>query len=905
MGNSFGKEDAVDFNGEVELRHFTLLRCVGKGAFGKVRIVEKRDTKKLYALKYINKLQCIRMRAIQNIFRERAILEEINHPFVVNLKFAFQDDENMFMVLDLMMGGDLRYHMDRTASFSEAAIRVMAAEMCSAIAYLHSKNIVHRDLKPDNVLLDEDGHAHLTDFNIAVNYAERKHLKSHSGTHAYMAPEIFLDKGYLWQIDWWSLGILLYELFYGKRPFRGPNNDAVTQAILHDDLIFPPTNIANRQPVHISPEGQAFVASLLLRDPTVRLGCVLPGSQDIFSHPFFSEMNWNAVEGKAVKPVFVPDRDRPNFDATHDLEELLLEDNPLTYKPRKKKTVRSAAVTAAAQAHMAALTNGANGSLTPPNGSEKGRSTRGNSVNNGRVAALTNTGTKGVGTGTDGGGQQGSGSYNGSTNGAQAPTTNTNGAGANIPLPPSATNHHAYNQLSQKDKIALDLQFIEDNFKSFDATVYENYPGIIDSTTLRVGDPPPWVTEAGKSGPSDLNQMGPQPSPSISTNKSSQQLPMSAYNFDGDMLPQIANRNLSLSQDAGIHQQGKNVRKAVSGGNVRQGSSQPGSASQLAGDAVVMGSSSSSPGSFVSPGNGGKETSSSTPSLMAKLTRRVSRSGSASSAQAPMSNHSQTLSTSTSNPSLSSSYNANVPPVPKIPSQVANMVPIQPYPQNGHAVTQQAGGNGVRIDRTASSGIRTGPAQSQGPVYPSSYQLPANGRANISLSSPQLQRTGSSPVVSTNIPTTVVTAPVSASPNSSNSSNSSTPNLAFGGPVSNQKKQPQYQQRPQQQPQQPSQQQHQGHQAPVNASPSPPGSPSATPGALRGVATNAMRPRTMSASNSGPAAAYPSPPSSLSSGYSGPSRAVFKQSGTANVVPSVVMQQPQGQGHGQGQHQQP
>ncbi|KAJ3068516.1 hypothetical protein HK102_007153, partial [Quaeritorhiza haematococci] len=126
-----------------ELRHFNLLRCVGKGAFGKVRIVEKRDTKKLYALKYINKMQCLRMRATQNIFRERAILEEIDHPFIVNLRFAFQDDENMFFVLDLMMGGDLRFHLDRLGGFSEAQVRFMCAEVACALNYLHTHKIVH------------------------------------------------------------------------------------------------------------------------------------------------------------------------------------------------------------------------------------------------------------------------------------------------------------------------------------------------------------------------------------------------------------------------------------------------------------------------------------------------------------------------------------------------------------------------------------------------------------------------------------------------------------------------------------------------------------------------------------------------------------------------------------------
>ncbi|KAJ1544914.1 hypothetical protein HK405_008299, partial [Cladochytrium tenue] len=337
MGNTLGRDDGVDAASEVDLRHFTLLRCIGKGAFGKVRIVELRDTKRLYALKYINKMQCIKMRAIQNIFRERAILEELHHPLIVNLRFAFQDDENMFMVLDLMMGGDLRFHLDRIGGFSEPAARFIAAEVVCAISYLHANKIVHRDIKPDNVLLDSEGHAHLTDFNIAVKFDNRKYLKSHSGTMAYMAPEIFGDKGYLWQVDWWSFGIVLFELLYGKRPFRGQNNETLQAAIKTTPLHFHRHNQLNKQPMSLTPECTSFIAGLLERDASKRLGCGPTGVFEIFEHPWFKGFDWGALERKELRPVFVPDSDRPNFDATFDLEELLLDDQPLTHKPRRKK----------------------------------------------------------------------------------------------------------------------------------------------------------------------------------------------------------------------------------------------------------------------------------------------------------------------------------------------------------------------------------------------------------------------------------------------------------------------------------------------------------------------------------------------------------------------------------------
>jgi serine/threonine kinase 32 len=338
------------------------------------------------------------MHATQNILRERSILEELSHPLIVNLRFAFQDDENLFMVLDLMMGGDLRFHLDQVGGFREEVVKVWAAEVVCSVEYLHKHGIVHRDLKPDNskhsafllllglhlvllvihgtllthtkttpfcvylfslsaVLLDSQGHAHLTDFNIAVRYSTRKILTSHSGTLAYMAPEIFSDSGYSWQIDWWSFGIILYELYFGKRPFKGKDNDSLKEAICTEPLIFPTQNHAiSKAALTTSPEFISLLSCLLNRDPSQRLGCGLTGAQEIKQHPWFQFISnkidgsgqaktgtsnhldpWSLVESKSLKPLFVPDENAANFDAAHDLEELLLEEYPLTYRPRKNQ----------------------------------------------------------------------------------------------------------------------------------------------------------------------------------------------------------------------------------------------------------------------------------------------------------------------------------------------------------------------------------------------------------------------------------------------------------------------------------------------------------------------------------------------------------------------------------------
>ena len=181
-----------------------------------VCIVLKRDTKKLYAMKYMNKEKCLQKRAIRNVFNERKILESLQPSFIVNLWFAFQDEEDLFFVVDLMLGGDLRYHAQRSGAFSEDRIRLYTAELTLALVYIHSRNIIHRDIKPDNVLMDENGHVHLADFNVAASIRKGTLLYARAGTKPYMAPEILNKSGYNQKADWWSLGVCMYELLRGK-----------------------------------------------------------------------------------------------------------------------------------------------------------------------------------------------------------------------------------------------------------------------------------------------------------------------------------------------------------------------------------------------------------------------------------------------------------------------------------------------------------------------------------------------------------------------------------------------------------------------------------------------------------------------------------------------------------------
>ncbi|KAF9979135.1 hypothetical protein BGZ73_005303 [Actinomortierella ambigua] len=322
------------------LFQFKLLRVIGRGSFGKVRMVERRETSKTYALKYISKAQVIKMDAVKNVLRERQILETLDHIFVVNMRFAFQDDEYMYMCMDLMMGGDLRFHLNRKA-FGEDVVRFWVCELASAVTHLHSLGIVHRDIKPDNVLLDEYGHVHLTDFNIGCKLTpEKPVLTSQSGTVAYMAPEVFKGSGYGVAVDWWAVGIIFYEALYQKRPFQTENIADLKKAIQYQNIEYPEKEGVSRECV-------AAIRGFLNRDPNERLG-IRNGMNGIKYHPFFVagayrdnvENWWQLLETKQLRPLFKPSSEHNNFDATYDLEELLLDDEPLTYRSTRKRALR-------------------------------------------------------------------------------------------------------------------------------------------------------------------------------------------------------------------------------------------------------------------------------------------------------------------------------------------------------------------------------------------------------------------------------------------------------------------------------------------------------------------------------------------------------------------------------------
>ncbi|KAK9387767.1 kinase-like domain-containing protein [Lipomyces mesembrius] len=369
MGNTPTKENVDDPT--LSLQQFRLSGIIGRGAFGKVRIVQHKATKVEYALKYIRKDEIVKADSVRNIIRERRILEKLRHTFICNLRYSFQDFEYLYIVVDLMTGGDLRFHLSRR-SFTESAVRFWIAELACALHYIHAREIVHRDIKPENILLDAEGHVSLADFNVATQMPRRRHqydtrdnesgnlqtssevdsgkfmLHGKSGTLAYLAPEVYSEEGYGPALDWWSLGVVLYECIYARRPFPSAGQEELISQIRQASPKYYNTSPA------VSYEAQQAMKGLLKVVPETRLGAT--GMKAFFEEPFFEIYTREGLEAKEYAPVFVPSKDRPNFDATHELEELLLEDTPLEGRGgRSKKRTQAKGDISAAQLREAEL----------------------------------------------------------------------------------------------------------------------------------------------------------------------------------------------------------------------------------------------------------------------------------------------------------------------------------------------------------------------------------------------------------------------------------------------------------------------------------------------------------------------------------------------------------------------
>ncbi|KAK0487382.1 kinase-like domain-containing protein [Armillaria novae-zelandiae] len=303
------------YGGSLTVDDFELITVIGKGSFGKVMQVRKRDTSRIYALKTIRKAHIVHRNEITHTLAERLVLAQVNSPFIVPLKFSFQSEQKLYLVLAFVNGGELFHHLQREQRFNEERSRFYSAELLLALEHLHELDVVYRDLKPENILLDFTGHIALCDFGLCkLNMKANDKTNTFCGTPEYLAPEILNGHGYNKTIDWWTLGVLLYEMMSGLPPFYDEVTDKMYEKILRDPLVFGP---------EIGGEAKSILTGLLNRDPTQRLG--VNGADEIKKHPFFhNHIDFKKLAEKKIHPPYKPSVASPvdvsNFDTVFTTE---------------------------------------------------------------------------------------------------------------------------------------------------------------------------------------------------------------------------------------------------------------------------------------------------------------------------------------------------------------------------------------------------------------------------------------------------------------------------------------------------------------------------------------------------------------------------------------------------------
>ncbi|ORX44920.1 Pkinase-domain-containing protein [Hesseltinella vesiculosa] len=289
------------------LDQYTMKDTLGTGTFGRVYLAKDKLEQRTVAIKVLRKEDVVRLKQVEHINSERQVLSNLHFPFIVDLYCTFQDPERLYMVEEYVLGGELFRHLRRSGRYSNASARFYAAEIVLALDYMHSLDIIYRDLKPENILLDRDGHIKLTDFGFAKKVTDRTWTLC--GTPEYLAPEVIQSKGHGKAVDWWALGILIYEMLVGYPPFYDDNHFGIYEKILEAKL---------QLPAHLDASAKDLLKRLLVVDRTRRLGNLKGGADDIKLHPWFRGIDWLGLLTRTVRTPFEPnfahEEDTSNFD---------------------------------------------------------------------------------------------------------------------------------------------------------------------------------------------------------------------------------------------------------------------------------------------------------------------------------------------------------------------------------------------------------------------------------------------------------------------------------------------------------------------------------------------------------------------------------------------------------------
>ena len=277
------------------LEDFKHLKVLGQGSFGKVILVKNENNNKLYAMKILDKKFIVKKNQVSHTQTERVLLEKLKHPFIVRLNYAFQDSKRLYFLTEFLQGGELFFHLRKNSGYKEKAVRFYMSQILLALEYMHNNNYIYRDLKPENILIDKEGNIKLTDFGLSkILPEEQTTTYTMCGTAEYLAPEILFGKGYDKTCDWFSFGVVLFEMFCGYHPFKSKGQRIDPKIYLRKTYI----------PDKVGKNARDLIEKLFVSNPKKRLG--YNSADEVKNHPFFNGVDFDKVLRKEYKPPFIP-----------------------------------------------------------------------------------------------------------------------------------------------------------------------------------------------------------------------------------------------------------------------------------------------------------------------------------------------------------------------------------------------------------------------------------------------------------------------------------------------------------------------------------------------------------------------------------------------------------------------
>lgn len=309
--NGLSRNDSTDGGTEerkdYKLEDFEMVKTIGTGTFARVTLCREKTSRDYYALKILAIHDIIRLKQVEHVKNEKSILQDIQHPFLIKLNWCSKDKSFLYMLFPYVVGGELFSYLRSSGRFNSSTTLFYTAEIVTALEYLHSLNVIYRDLKPENLMLDQEGHLKIIDFGFAKRVTDRTWTLC--GTPEYLAPEIIQSKGHNRAVDWWALGILIYEMLAGYPPFFDDNPFGIYEKILSGKIDWPR---------HVDQIAKDLIKKLLVQDRNKRLGNLKNGTEDVKRHRWFKSLDWEEVYQRQLKPPIVPkvsyEGDTRNFD---------------------------------------------------------------------------------------------------------------------------------------------------------------------------------------------------------------------------------------------------------------------------------------------------------------------------------------------------------------------------------------------------------------------------------------------------------------------------------------------------------------------------------------------------------------------------------------------------------------